>query len=374
MDILYCKKCLIPNTKPYANFTDSVCSACISYRLKNQGTKKIDWKKRLNEFEKIINWTRKQKSPYYDVMVPVSGGKDSIAQVNFLLKYKLRILAVCIDYGIRTKIGEENLKIITKMGANLIKYTPESKIHRRLIRIGLEKYGDPDLLSHTLMLGYPMRIGIIFKIPLLFMGENSAFEYGGLKRLSKNKYMTKEYFNHYVANKMVSAKSIVKDFNIPYKNLLKYDFPDELEKSKKVKAVFSSYFFPWSSDDNFNIAKKYGFKSLKKQREGTYRTNTGIDELINRLHHYLKLLKFGYGRGTDHASEDIRSGKLSRNQAKRLVRKYDTQVLGNYYINSICKFLGYKPSDFLKIVEKYRNTQIWKKSKNGKWYIPNHLK
>ena len=38
----------------------------------------------------------------------------------------------------------------------------------------------------------------------------------------------------------------------------------------------------------------------------------GIDEKINRLHQYLKVLKFGYGRATDHACEDIRNGRLTR--------------------------------------------------------------
>ena len=43
----------------------------------------------------------------------------------------------------------------------------------------------------------------------------------------------------------------------------------------------------------------------------------------NGVHDYLKYIKFGYGRATDHASKDIRSGKITRDKAIKLVKKYD---------------------------------------------------
>ena len=64
------------------------------------------------EFDELIEWTKKQKAPLYDAMVPVSGGKDSITQVHRLLNRGLRILAVNVDYGIKTEIGKYNLERI----------------------------------------------------------------------------------------------------------------------------------------------------------------------------------------------------------------------------------------------------------------------
>ncbi len=43
----------------------------------------------------------------------------------------------------------------------------------------LEDYGDPDLMSHTMLHGYPQRVAIRFEVPLVMLGENSAAEYGG---------------------------------------------------------------------------------------------------------------------------------------------------------------------------------------------------
>ena len=122
---------------------------------------------------------RARNAPYYDVLVPVSGGKDSITQVARLLPFGLRILAVNVDYGVKTEIGRHNLACVPQMGANLVTYRPEEQLHKRLIRIGLEDFGDPDLLSHTLLHAYPLHVALRFEVPLVLLGENSAAEYGG---------------------------------------------------------------------------------------------------------------------------------------------------------------------------------------------------
>ena len=113
----YCKNCLLPSSKPYITFTNGVCSACIFHHKKNKFKKGIDWKQRRKEFVQLINKIKIKKAPLYDVLVPVSGGKDSITQVHHLLNKGLRILAVNIDYGIKTNIGIQNLNCIPDMGA-----------------------------------------------------------------------------------------------------------------------------------------------------------------------------------------------------------------------------------------------------------------
>lgn len=376
MSITYCKKCLMPNSKPYLTFDkNGVCSACIAHEQKSalKNTNPIDWKKREEEFEELVSWVKEQNAPYYDVMVPVSGGKDSITQVHRLLNKGLRILAVNIDYGIKTELGKYNLERIPLMGANLTIFRPELGLHKKLIKIGLEEYGDPDLLSHTLLHAYPLHVAMQFQIPLCLLGENSAFEYGGDPELANKNYITKEYFEHYAANKGMTAKVVAEKYGIDYKFLWKYDFPNEIENNPKIKAIFASYYFPWDSNEHLKIAQEYGFKQLEEAKEGTYRKFVGVDEQINRLHQYIKVLKFGYGRATDHACEDIRLGLLSRDEAKKLVKQYDLQPLGEQYINEICDFLDYDIDEFLKILENYRNQDIWKQNDKGEWTLLNHL-
>jgi N-acetyl sugar amidotransferase len=363
----------MPSTKPYIGFDNNgICNACISSEKKKNMESGIDWNERKKDFDEIVLWTKSQNAPYYDAMVPVSGGKDSITQIHRLLDKDLRILAVNVDYGIKTEIGKYNLERIPLMGANLLIFRPELILHKRLIRIGLEEYGDPDLLSHTLLHSYPLHIAKQFKIPLCLLGENSAFEYGGEDKLASSREINRDWFDRYAANKGMTAKKISEKYNIPFKYLWQYDFPDEIELNPKIKAIFCSAFFSWNSNDHLRIAKNYGFKELDSPGEGTYRKFVGIDEQINRLHQYIKVLKFGYGRATDHACEDIRSKKISRDKAKELIKKHDLQPLGKKYLSEISDFLGYSENELLQILEKYRNLDIWKKN-NGEWFIDNHL-
>ncbi|NDV27184.1 N-acetyl sugar amidotransferase [Desulfovibrio sp. JC010] len=370
----YCSKCLMPSTKPYIVFDDEgVCSACKVAAEEKQSVDGIDWDARKAELDELVAKIKAKKAPFFDVLVPVSGGKDSMTQVHRMLEYDLRILAVNVDYGIKTEIGIENLKCIPEnMGASLQIFRPELKLQKELIRIGYEDFGDPDLLSHTMLHGYPLRVALAFKIPLVFLGENSAFEYGGDDDISGLAQMTRKWFSKYAANSGHDAAFISKEYNIPMEKLVNYDFPDEIEESDIVTA-FSSYYFYWDSEAHREIAKEYGFKELSEPREGTYRTYVGIDEKINRIHQYFKVLKFGYGRGTDHACEDIRLGTLSRDEAKELVRKYDLEPLSDEYVNDFCEFIGISRERFFEVVESYRDTNIWKKDESGNWYIPGHL-
>ena len=99
----------------------------------------------------------------------------------------------------------------------------------------------------------------------------------------------------------------------------------------------------------------------------------GIDERINRIHQYLKVLKFGYGRATDHACEDIRNGRITRDEAKALVARHDLEPLSDASTAEVIAWLGYDRDEFFEIIESYRNTDIWHQSAGGAWYIPNHL-
>ena len=369
----YCRRCLVPSSKPHVSFdAEGVCNACRAHDLKNDAERGIDWEAREREFDEIVEWARDQRAPMYDAVVPVSGGKDSITQVHRLLGRGLRILAVNVDYGIKTEIGRHNLACVPAMGANLITYRPEEELHKRLIRIGLEDFGDPDLMSHTLLHGYPLRVAVRFEVPLVVLGENSAFEYGGDAAIAAETGMSRAWFQQFAANAGHDASFVSERYDIPMDRLRLYDYPDELAESA-TRAVWLSHFFHWDSELHLEIARRHGFRALDHPAEGTYRNYVGIDEKINRIHQYLKVLKFGYGRATDHACEDIRNGRLTREDAKELVRAHDLEPLSEGFTWEFCDWVGYEQPELDQILEGFRNTDIWDRDASGAWSIPNHL-
>ena len=360
MKIYYCKKCLIPNSKPgLKKFVNDICDACHFHEIKKKNKNGINWLKRKKEFEKLIKDIKKINAPLYDVLVPVSGGKDSISQVHRLLKYNLRILALNVDFGIRTKIGDYNLSLIPKMGASLITYTVDQKLQKKIVKISFENHGDPDILSHCHVHAYPIRMAMNLKIPLVLHGENPAYEYSGDEGYDEQN-ISQKWFDNYIAYSEFKPKIFSKKYKIDYKNLINYDLPTKKEL-KKIKIVFCSYFFNWNSETNLKIAKKYGFKTLKKNAEGTYRNYVGLDEKITRVHQYLKVLKFGYGRATDHACEDIRNKLISREEGKKLVLKYDRVPLSRYFWQDFINFIGISKKSFEKTLNKFKNKKIWSK-------------
>jgi N-acetyl sugar amidotransferase len=371
--VTYCRHCLLPDTKPYIEFdADGVCNACRASERKREALGGIDWTARAAEFEALIADVRSRRAPHFDVVVPVSGGKDSISQVAAVLGRDLRILAVNVDYGIKTAIGHHNLSLIPAMGATLITFRPQDPLHKRLIRLGLEDFGDPDLLSHTLLHALPLHVAAQFDVPLAVLGENSAFEYGGDADIAASNGMTRAWFEKFAANAGQGAAFVSTQYDIPMEELRLYDLPPGIEDGRP-DTVFLSHYFSWDSENHLETALAYGFKTLDRPAEGTYRNYVGIDEKINRLHQYLKVLKFGYGRATDHACEDIRSGRITREAGKDLVRKHDLEPLSDALADELAAYVDLPRDDFDQILERYRNGDIWKRNDAGSWFIPGHL-
>lgn len=366
----YCTKCLIPSTKPNVKFDkNGTCFACQNYQeIKNLSKESIN---KNSDFNKLFKEIKKQKK-IYDVVIPVSGGKDSLYQVYKTKKYTNKILGVCIDFGLRNEIGEHNLNIIqTKLNVDVIKFSINHLQIRKLALYSLEKFGDPDLFNHIAIYTIPALIAYKFDIPLILYGENSKVLYGAEKKYENSKEISKQvldydFFKHYVSHSNINLDKILNKLKIGYpeKNFFRYN-----KKFIKKKVVFFSSFFGWNEPKHYKLALKLGFKH-KSSYEGTYRNYINVDEDWNRVHHYLKLLKFGYGRTTDHVCEDIRLGKITREYGKKLIRKYEFKTIGDYYINSIAAFLNIRNSRLKKILEKFRNRVLWKK-RNNKWILKN---
>ena len=165
----YCTKCLIPSTKPNVKFDkNGTCFACQNYQeIKNLS------KEALTKIVILINCLKKLKNKkIYDVVIPVSGGKDSLYQVYKTKKYTNKILGVCIDFGLRNEIGEHNLNIIqTKLNVDVIKFSINHLQIRKLALYSLEKFGDPDLFNHIAIYTIPALIAYKFDIPLILYGK-----------------------------------------------------------------------------------------------------------------------------------------------------------------------------------------------------------
>ncbi len=129
--IKYCKKCVMPNSRPGIVFgSNGVCSACQTYEKR----KTIDWDKRYKELEALCDKYRGSNGNSYDCAIAVSGGKDSHYQVD-LMKNKLGmnpILFSVEDNFPMTEASKHNIKNISEaFGCDVISLKPNIRAQKK---------------------------------------------------------------------------------------------------------------------------------------------------------------------------------------------------------------------------------------------------
>ena len=369
--INYCKKCVIPNTRPEIHFDEKgICSACNNAKTK----KKIDWSKRKIDFFKILKKHKEiNKNNDYDCIVPVSGGKDSVYQLyQMKKKFKMRPLAITWKTMARTQQGEKNLAALKSIGVDHIDFTINPKIINEITKKSFFKFGDSSYIDHLCIYNLIPNLAIKFKIALVVWGENMYFEYGGRKKKSIQRTQNSKLINeHHILKSHLAEKWLSR--NISKKDLSSFSTPNEKKlKAIKYEPIYLGYYFPWDIKQNYKIAKKVGFRARESGPIMGLYSESDVDCMNIVIHHYFKWLKFGFNRVTDHASNEIRKKRLTRDKAVKLISKFDGLKPPKEYIKNFCKQINITEKKFWEIANKFRNKKIWKK-KNNEWYIENWI-
>ncbi|MDW7733452.1 MAG: N-acetyl sugar amidotransferase [Methanolobus sp.] len=353
-NIKYCINCMMPDTRPGSIFNDEgICQACINY----ENRKMIDWNERQKELRILCDKYRRDDG-YYDCVIPVSGGKDSHRLV-YEMKVKMDMNPLLITVGdpfTKTKAGLKNYRNLGEIfGCDHIQFDLSIDLFRRVTRIAFEEMGIPLKFVEAAIYTVPLKIALKFGIPFIVYGENSAYEYGTTDK------------DNYSANETISQifKAIDVDFwlqrGVSRKEVNAIIPPTDGDLNKvKPEVIFMSYFTPWSSIQNLEIAKKYGFRDLAHEwrREGCIEDFEQIDSVAYMVHHWLKYPKFGFQRTSDIASRRIREGVIGTSEAKKLIAEHDSK-LDQRAMDDFITFLGYTSLQFWNIVDKFWNCDIF---------------
>ena len=385
-ELLYCKKCVISNyrpssvvefenkpsdEKPYINFKNGVCSACIFKEIKEQ----IDWDSRKQELEVLCDKYR-SKNHSYDCIVPGSGGKDSGFTAHYL-KNEMGMNPLTVTWAphIYTNNGWRNFQAWIDIGGfdNFLIH-PNGKVHKKLTRLAFEKLGHP---FQPFIIGQKMvgpRMSVLHDIPLVFYGENQA-EYGNniednYSPLMENRFFSSTYKDGKVENFYLSGyqeQELINNHNINPKYLEIYK-PLDSNKIKKAgtEVHFLGYYYKWDPQEMYYYAvENTGFRANDTRTQGSYSKYAGIDDKIDWLHYFMTVIKFGIGRATYDASQEIRNEKITREEGISLVQKYDNEF-PEIYFEEILEYLDIEGTKFWEIVDKFRNPLFWEKT-NNQW-------
>ena len=360
--IKYCKKCLMPNSRPRIVFDDEgVCNACRNAETKQE----IDWEARKNEFFKFVEPYR-SKDGSWDCVVPWSGGKDS-SSIAYRLKFNFGMNPLLVTFSpmMPNEIGNYNREALIRLGFDHLFFRPDQKVHRKLAKRFFIERGNPKVAWDAGVNVIPVKVAVNFNIPLVFYAEHGESEYGGkvLKEESKKIRDYTEVIEHQIGD---DPRNWVDD-DISMKDLNGYIFPDLKEIDHVgVKAMYFSYFFKWSMFENYQLIKSnLDFRTNPNGRtSGTFTNFDSLDDKIDCLYYYMQFIKFGFGRAVRDASRLIQNGHMKRQEGLELARRYDSEFPYEHF-TEVIDYLDLAEAEFYEIVDRHRNPEIWKKEGNN---------
>ncbi len=362
----YCKKCVMPETRPDLTFDEQgVCDACRSAELK----KKINWNSRRKEFDNLINKFRNKSGNNYDCVIPVSGGKDSYYQTYVCkVQYGLNPLLVSFEPTPFSTLGEKNLLNLSRVfSCDLIHFRKNPIVYVKLARIAFERVGDHEWPNHVGIYTTPVKIAVKFRIPLIVWGENTQLEYGGPEKDRMTTVFDRRYFEEYCGLLGNRIEDMVGADGLTKQDLLPYTYPLEKELSQaRTIGVFLGSYFKWDEKIQTDLMiKRYGF-TVKKDpslvKPGLHLKSLDDDTVF--IHDYLKFVKYGFDRVNDQVCIEIRNKRMSRKEASKLVNKYSGKM-NQKMLLVFLEHYGYTRSEFFRITDSFTNKSLFETDRNG---------
>jgi len=403
-DVAYCAKCVISNQRPnsaveYTHTKDSkkktinfdehgVCDAC---NFAEQKKSVIDWEERDRRLRELCDRHRKNDGSY-DCIVPGSGGKDSFYASHILKeKYGMHPLTVTWAPHVYTEWGWRNFQSWIHAGHDNYLMTPNGRVHRLLTRLSTELLFHP---FQAFMFGQKAlapKMALLFNIPLVFYGENEA-EYGNPIGDTNSAQRDWSYFSSDDQSKIylggVPVSDLKSQFGLDQNDLQPYlpANPAQL-KEKNVEVHYLGYYLKWHPQSCYYYAVEHGgFEASPERTPGTYSKYNSIDDRIDDFHYYTTGTKFGIGRASYDAAQEIRSGDITREEGVALVKRFDHEF-PERFAEEIFKYLSINDKEFpvaskmfeqpimdreyfRVLTDQFRSPHLWCFD-NGQWKLRN---
>jgi len=401
--VVFCKKCVISNQRPNScveyqhqqgsvkktiGFNENgICDACT---LAEQKKNTIDWSQKEKELLDLCDRFRK-KNGEYDCLLPGSGGKDSFYAAHILKhKYGMNPLTVTWAPHMYTDWGWKNFQSWIHAGFDNYLCTPNGQVHRLLTRLAVENLFHPFQPFIIGQKAYAPKMAALFNIPLVFYGENEA-EYGNPIADTTTALRDKSYFSKsdqelYLGG--VSETELREEYGLKEVELNPYiPASSALLGEKKIQVHYLGYYLKWHPQSCYYYSvENSDFQAAPERTPGTYSKYNSIDDKIDDLHYFSTYIKFGIGRASYDAAQEIRSGDITRDEGVALVKKYDGEF-PERFMNEILDYLSLPEKDFPvasklfntplmdrsyfdKLTDRFRSPHLWSFESN-KWHLRN---
>ena len=365
----YCTRCVYPASAaaPLAFDADGVCTGC---RVSAQKAR-IDWDDRAEELAELVEEYRVRDGSNYDCLIPVSGGKDSHFQTWYVTQVlKLKPLLVTYHGNNYLPVGLRNLRNLReRFGCDHIFFSPSVPVLKKLNRLGFRVMGDMNWHCHAGIFTYPVQVAVKERIPLVVWGEHGFTDLSGMFSLNDRIEMTAKFRLEHAQRGYDWHDMVEETEGLTPQDVLYLRYPtDEQLADVGVRGIYLGNYVDWEANAQTEMmVKEWGFEPSPEPFERTYRTMSNLDDMHeNGIHDYLKFVKFGYGRGTDHSCKDVRAGKMTRDEAIAMVEKYD-HVKPRKDLERWLEYVGMSEDEFDATADTFRDPRVWAKDEHGRW-------
>jgi N-acetyl sugar amidotransferase len=367
--VRWCTRCTSPtiSAAPLEFDEHGVCTACRTAETK-RAIPKSEWDHRRRLLEELTDQSRFRDGSRHDCVIAVSGGKDSYYQVH-LIKNELNLnpLLVTYDGNNWTPAGRRNMDRMKEVfGVDHMLISPSVDTLKKVNRLAFKIMGDMNWHSHVGIMTVPMKVAAERGISLVFYGEHGYLDLCG--QFSMNDFPEINYRDrqeHFARG--YEWTYFVDREGLDSSDLLTWKYPDDKDLfDLDLRGLCLGNYFYWEANEHAKLMiDKFGFEVSDEPFDRTYRTISNLDDMHeNGVHDYLKYVKFGYGRATDHTSKDIRAGLMTREEGFDLVRKYDPVRPRD--LSRWLEYVGMNEDEFDRIADTFRDPRVWREE-DGHW-------
>ncbi len=385
-EVMFCRRCVMSNQRPasmpeFKHLSDrrgaqylhidaeGICDACRQAEKKET----IDWGAREEELLRLLEKYRRTDG-YYDCIVPGSGGKDSSFQAH-VLKYKYGMHPLTITWPpiLYTDYGYQNFRNWIEVGGfDNLTFKPNGRVHKLLTKLAIQNLLHP---FQTFILGQKNlapKIALRYKIPLIFYGENEA-EYGNPIADNASSLRDKSYYQMRDLSEVYlsgcSIPELREKHGLSLNDVMPYlPAPAKELSNAKIEVHYLGYYLKWTPQEVYYYAvENTGFQARPFRTEGTYSKYNSIDDKIDDLHYYTTWIKFGLGRASYDASQEIRNKHLTREEGIALVKQFDGEMPSRY-LPEVLDYIGLSNEEFFGLCNQFRSPHLWK-NVDGTWRL-----
>ena len=343
-----CTKCVVPETVDTISFDDKgVCSVCHQIEYKDT---KIDWFERRQQLDQLI--ANYKDKGLYDLIVPYSGGKDSVFQLWYVVtQLKLKPLVMRFNHwGYRPLVDENNTKVFKQLGVDVVEFTPNFHVVRELMLESLKRRGDFCWHCHTGIYAGVMQMAVRFQIPLIMWGESLA-EYHSWYSYEEMEEVDEKRFNR-VMNQGITADDMFEFLGgrVPKRDLWMFTYPARADLAKlKVRSVCLGSYLKWDTRAQVDLIKReLGWQGQEVEGVAPEYDYDKIECWFQGARDYAKFVKRGYGRTNHLTSIDVRNWRKTRDEAVELTERYDGKRPAS--LDKFLKQMGISEDQFYDIL------------------------